>query len=421
MRHARPPAARHRPPAARPPARPPTDRRRPPRRSAPAELALPCWLLAGGAAALLGGGAWPIALTHRRFSWRSLKRVGANRRAAAARAAQLLVAAALSVDALGAAVLVAALATLAADSLLSAAGAAAFAALLAASIGWEGVVLLATRRASAGTAFAIRGLQPVSALVVAGVAPLGCAAVVAVELATDAAGRQPGAEWLYPSLAVCVAVLLVAVVVARGVALYAIVRAACSTPPPTPARQRRRTRRHYRRRRGADLSAELDPCCSSSVPTRRWRRRATMRVGCRVRLTTADATKHSAARDAWVQLSDDGTTVPRGGARVDPSELSTPSDGRCPAPTRRPPPPTDAGARALAGGGGHARGPPRRSRTRSWHASLNALSEGAEYSERSRRRCPRVGCERSSTVAFESDRPGSAGRYSASPVPEGTW
>ena len=77
--------------------------------------------------------------------------------------------------------------------------------------------------------------------------------------------------------------------------------------------------------------------------------------------------------------------------------------------------PTDADARALAGGGDVTpRGSPRRSRTRDWHASLNALGEGAEYSEPEPSPVHRASdVSRSSTVAFESSRPSSAGRYSS--------
>ena len=171
---------------------------------------------------------------------------------------------------------------------------------------------------------------------------------------------------------------------------------------------------------GADATslAGLDPLlqrlCSDATVASALR---AMRVGCRVRLTTADATKHSAARDAWVQLSDDGTTVRWGwGAASIRLELLDALRWAMPGADSSPTAaPTDADARALAGGGDVTpRGSPRRSRTRDWHASLNALGEGAEYSEPEPSPVHRASdVSRSSTVAFESSRPSSAGRYSS--------
>ena len=421
---ATPPARRASPPA-RPPARarPPADRRRPPaRRSAPAELALPCWLLAGGAAALLAGGAWPVALTHRRFSWRSLKRVGANRRAAAARAAQLL----RRRGALGRRPRRGRPRRRAChprrrfspqrrrrrrlrgaprgEHRLGGRGA---------PRDEEGVGGDRLRHPRAATRLRARRRRR------------RAARLRRRRRRRARNGRRRRAarrRMALASIAVCVAVLLVVVVVARGVALYAIVRAAVldaaadagpanpppnpptlptpPTPPPTPPRSPGSTR-----------------CCSGSVPTRRWRprcERCAWAAACASRPPTPPSTPRRATRGCSYL-----TTVPRydgaGAPRRSVSSCSTPSDGRCPAPTRRPPPrpPTPTRVRSLAAATSP-RGSPRRSRTRDWHASLNALGEGAEYSEPEPSPVHRASdVSRSSTVAFESSRPSSAGRYSS--------
>ena len=186
-------------------------------------------------------------------------------------------------------------------------------------------------------------------------------------------------------------------------------RALCDRPRRRARRRRRRRPRRRRRTADADtadaaaaadadaLLAGLDPLlqrlCSDPAVSSALR---AMRVGCRVRLTTADATKHSAARDAWVQLSDDGTTV-RWGWGAASIRLELLDALRWAMPGADSPPtaaPTDADARALAGGGDVTpRGSPRRSRTRDWHASLNALGEGADYSEPEPSPVPRIGCE----------------------------
>ena len=142
-----------------------------------------------------------------------------------------------------------------------------------------------------------------------------------------------------------------------------------------------------------------------------------MRVGCRVRLTTADATK--APRRATRGCSSlttvpryDGAGAPRrsvSGAvlvpwRGDRAGRRLVAHRRAHRRRRASPLAAATSPAGIAATVAHAR----------WHASLNALGEGAEYSEPEPSPVHRASdVSRSSTVAFESSRPSSAGRYSS--------